>query len=563
MPYCGGEYPIKIMFKTRSFVMRKSLSALFFGAAALGVTVAGCLSLTLLAGCKPQPSVVVATPVGSIGGNEAGTYQTFLGIPYAQAPVGELRWRAPLPMPAFSSVFNATQAGAGCEQFSPVTDVPITNEDCLFLNIWRPSGDNTPNADSKLPVMVYIHGGAFAFGSSTEPHYDGGVLAATRNVIVVSMNYRLGYLGFLALPELTSEAGHSGNYAFFDQQLALQWVHDNIGAFGGDAERVMLFGESAGGMSTCMQLASPKSAAMIHSAAIQSGFCLADVFSQEEGEIAGDKFAANAGCADGDRLACLRSKSIREIDAALKAAGIVEKPFVPSPAVPVVPVLDGEFISSLPRELLAIGAMAGKSVIIGTNKNEGTLFTAFHADIPDEGSYLALLESEYGDNADAVAALYPFGAYSSGLAAYADLSGDRFFTCNAKGTEDALAQGGANVYAYEFVQDVSSPLAGLLKFVAPTLDFGTMHTSDVPYVFGYNSGLGNIDGERAITADLMQTYWVNAATTGEPNAENMPQWPLYDAVSHSYLEIDAAPSVAVDIKAQKCTLLNSLPLISI
>lgn len=529
----------------------------------VSLVLAATLGLSALAGCKPAPTVIVDTPVGAIGGNEAGTHQVFLGIPYALPPVGELRWQAPQPLPPFSEVFHATQAGAGCEQFTPLTQVFIASEDCLFLNIWRPSGANTPDADSKLPVLVYIHGGAFTLGSGNEAQYDGAVLAATRNVIVVTMNYRLGYLGFLALPELTAEAGGSGNYAFYDQQLALQWVHDNIGAFGGDAGRVLLFGESAGAMSTCMQLASPQSAALIHAAAIQSGFCLDAVQTQQEAEAAGARFAANAGCADGDRLACLRGKSIREIDAALKAAGIVEKPFVPSPAVPVVPVIDGTFVTAPPRELLAQGAMAGKSVIIGANRDEGTLFAAFNTTITDEAGYLAQLTAEYGADAAAVAALYPFGAYDSGLAAYADLQGDRFFTCNALGTADALVAGGADVYFYHFVQPVSSPLAGLLSLIAPALDFGVMHSTDVPYVFGVNSLLGDIDGERALTAELMQSYWIGAAAGAGPNAEGAPQWPRYDSAHRQYLEIDATPTVGADLKAQKCAVLNALPLVSI
>jgi para-nitrobenzyl esterase len=520
--------------------------------------------LSLIVGCKPVPTALVETPVGTIGGNEAGTYQAFLGIPFALPPVGELRWRAPQPMPAFTDTFQATQYGAGCNQFSKVSDVLIASEDCLFLNVWRPSGDNLPDAGSKLPVMVYIYGGAFSLGAGSEPQYDGSVLASTRNVIVVTMNYRMAYLGFLALPELTAEAGRSGNYVFYDQQLALKWVHDNIVAFGGDADRVMLFGESAGGMSTCMHLASPVSNAMIYSAAIESGFCLPKMQTQAEAEAAGIKFANNAGCGDGDRLACLRSKSIKEIDAALQVSGLVKPAFAPFLAVPVVPVLDGQLITQEPRVALAAGAAAGKSVIIGVNKNEGALFAAFQEPIADEDAYLAKLESEYGEDVAAqVAALYPFAAYGSGINAYADLQGDRFFVCQALATADALASGGAQVHFYHFVQAISSPLGLLLKLVAPELEAGTFHTTEVPYVFGLNGVLGNIDGERAALSQLMQSYWVNNAVEGNPEADDLPAWPLYDTADRNYMELDTTPQVAGDLKAQKCALLNSLSLISI
>jgi len=520
--------------------------------------------LSVVAGCKPAPTATVDTPVGTIGGVEAGDYQSFLGIPFAQPPVGDLRWRAPQPRAAFTEPFIATQFGNGCTQFSPVTQVFVANEDCLFLNIWRPSGDKLPDVDSKLPVMVYIHGGAFSFGAGSEPPYNGSELAKTRNVIVVSLNYRLSYLGFLALPELTAEQGGSGNYVFMDQQLALQWVHDNIGAFGGDADRLMLFGESAGGMSTCMQLTSKKSAALISSAAIESGFCLAHAFTQTEAEAIGEIFAHNAGCDGAERLACLRGKSVKQINAALAEIGIVGKPFAPNPSLPVVPVLDGIFLKQQPRDALAAGVAAGKSVIIGVNKNEGPLFAAFQPAIADEAAYRAKVVAEYGeDSAAKVLVLYPFAAYGSASNAYADLQGDRFFVCQALATADALTAGNAQVYFYHFVQQVSSPLGLLIALSAPGLEAGTFHTTEVPYVFGSNSLLGNVEGERAATSNLMQSYWVNNATLGTPIADNVPAWPLYDTTNRSYMELDASPAAAANLKQQKCALLNSLPLISI
>jgi len=523
------------------------------------------VGLSLISGCKPPAAtVIVETPVGTIGGNEAGDHQSFLGIPFAQPPVGDLRWRPPQPRAAFTEPFIATQFGSGCTQFSPSTQVLIAGEDCLFLNIWRPSGDNTPDADSKLPVMVYIHGGAFALGAGSESQYDGSHLAATRNVIVVSMNYRMSYLGFLALPELTAEQGGSGNYVFMDQQLALQWVHNNISAFGGDAGRVMLFGESAGGMSTCMHLVSPKSSALVNSAAIQSGFCSAHALTLDEAYVYGEKFAHNAGCDGPDRLACLRGKSVKQIDAALAEVGIVGKPFAPHPSLPVDPVLDGVFLTQQPRDALAAGSAAGKSIIIGVNKNEGPLFAAFQPAIADEAAYLAKLESEYGkDNAAQVAALYPYAAYKSGINAYADLQGDRFFVCQALATADALTRGDATVYFYHFIQQISSPLGILLALAAPDLEAGTFHSTDVPYVFGVSSVLGNIDGERAAASELMQSYWANNATLGDPSASDLPAWPVYDTTTRNYIELDASPSTAANFKQQKCALLNSLPLVSI
>lgn len=517
--------------------------------------------LSCLNACKPQPTVVVETPVGKIGGNDAGTYQSFLGIPYAQPPEGNLRWKMPQPLPPFSNMYVATQFGDGCNQFAAASDVFKSSENCLFLNIWRPGVKQQEQAGKKRPVMIYIHGGAFSLGASSEPQYNGSVLAAERDVLVVSMNYRMSYLGFLSLPELTAEAGHSGNYAFYDQQLALRWVHDNIAAFGGDPDRVMLFGESAGAMSTCVQLASPLSAPLFHSAAIQSGFCPSDVMTQQDAEYAGEIFAAKAGCAQGDRLACLRSKSVDEIDAAMKAAGVKKMLFSPFLAVPVTAVVDGVLFSEKPMDLLAKGAAAGKTVIIGTNKNEGTLFTFNDKKIPTATDYLNLLRDHYGANAEQVAALYPFSAYPSGVEAYAAVKGDSFFSCGAKATAEALTTGGSNVYFYEFIEKVSSPLAKLLNLFAPKIDFGTLHSSDVPYVFGVNSMLGNINGERGTTAKFMQSYWVNALVKDDPNANGLPDWPRYETGEGQYLLLNETPKTAANFKTDKCALLNALPLL--
>ena len=519
-----------------------------------------CMALGVLA-CKPMATVFVETPVGTIGGIEKKSTQQFLGIPYAQPPVGELRWREALPLPPFEEVYQATQPGTRCIQFAQGTESLAASEDCLFLNIWRPTGENTPTENSNLPVVLFIHGSAFAFGSSNEVLWDGSQLASAHNVIVVTMNYRLGYLGFLSLPELTQESGHSGNYSFYDQQMALKWVHNNISAFGGDRNRIMLFGQSAGAMSTCMHLASDDSSPLISSAAIASGFCLDKVLTQEQAEEFGSTFAVNAGCPQQNPLECLREKSIEEIDQALVASGIKDRLFAPNPALPVIPVVDGKFIDRQPREKLAAGAFSGKSVIIGATPEEGTIFFITHPPIADEATYLELLESEYGDRAGDVAALYPFDAYKTGRGAYAALSGDRFFSCNAKGTANVLDQGGAEVYFFEFNQWISPLLPRL--FGALGFETGPIHGAELLYLFSYDPLSSNLKPETAYVAKLMQSYWVNQASNGTPNGGDLPQWPAYTRDAFSYLELDSDPQVKANLKAEKCALLNSLPLIHI
>jgi para-nitrobenzyl esterase len=514
-------------------------------------------ALFAISGCLPASGPSVTAPAGVIQGNAETDHDAFLGIPYAKPPSGALRWQAPQPLPPFAQPFRATRAGKGCYQFAQLTTVTRESEDCLFLNIWRPNG--LPSG-AGLPVEVFIHGGSLALGAGSEAQYDGATLAATRNVIVVTLNYRLGYLGHLSLPQLTAEAGHSGNYAYLDQQLALKWVHENIAAFGGDPGRVMLFGESAGASSTCVQLAAPGSRDYFQSAALESGACSRTVRTQSDAEQKGVDFAALVGC-ENDALNCLREKSVADIDAALEAAGYTNGPFGASSALPLGVIVDNQFLDQQPRDAIGAGSAAGKSVVIGINKDESTIFAAFSPNVDSEAQYLAELAAQYGSAAADVAALYPYGNFANGSTALAAIRTDRGSVCPSRISANDFANGGASVYFYHFTQNVEAPLpAALALLTGSDIVFGTFHSSEIPYVFGVESIMGNLQGTRADTSALMQQYWRNNAAQGNPNGAGLPVWPVYTVASPSYLELDETPQAMTDLKAQQCALWAGLGL---
>uniref|UniRef100_UPI002869EA46 carboxylesterase/lipase family protein n=1 Tax=Deinococcus sp. TaxID=47478 RepID=UPI002869EA46 len=320
-----------------------------------------------------QTPVTVQTDLGPVVGRQ-GTARSYLGIPYAAPPVGALRWKAPQPAAPWTAPRDATAFGGECVQavlalFALPGETPGTvkgQEDCLYLNVYTPSSA-TPQ--SKLPVMVWIHGGAFTVGSGNT--YDGQVLASKQGVVVVSINYRLGALGWLALPALAAESGdgQSGNYGLLDQQAALKWVQRNIGGFGGDPTKVTIAGESAGAMSGCAHLASPQSKDLFRGVILQSGLCASPGNSVmlADAQQRNLKYAANVGCPQAD-VACLRAADPKELLAA-SVPGL-------RPASNLVwsPVYGG---TTLPLPLIEAynsGQFNQVPVLAGTNHDEGRLF---------------------------------------------------------------------------------------------------------------------------------------------------------------------------------------------
>ena len=365
----------------------------------------------LITGC--QSDITLSTPAGVIVGNIEEHHIEFLGIPYANAPEGELRWQPPASKPPFTEPYLAQKFKAACPQFAQMNSIINSDEDCLFLNIWRPL-----NKTENLPVMVFLHGGGLATGAGSESRYNGQTLAINQDVIVVSVNYRLGYLGFLSLPELTQEQGHSGNYGFLDQNMALQWVNKNIKSFGGNPNQVTLFGESAGANSTCLHLASPLSQDLFQNAILQSqglySSCANTLASQQESEALGESFSDILGCQE-NTLQCLRDKSIFKMNLTLFTKGFKNGPIHTSNALPLRANIDGYFLTQQPLDIFQQGYVSHKNILLGVNKNEGTLFSSFDQDIEDENQYRLALKERYPLKHDQVLGLYPYGFYPDEL----------------------------------------------------------------------------------------------------------------------------------------------------
>ncbi|MFF0700015.1 carboxylesterase/lipase family protein [Streptomyces tendae] len=472
--------------------------------------------------------LVVPTDKGKVRGAYATSTRSFQGIPYAAAPVGSLRWKPPAPAASWSGVRAATSPGDVCPQSIGVPEGAVLgDEDCLYLNVTTPR-----TMSGKLPVMVYIPGGAFVSGSGS--FYDPEPLVDRGDVVVVTLNYRLGMFGFLGLPELSAEGGAhaSGLYGIEDQQAALAWVRRNISAFGGDAGNVTVFGESAGAASACVQLVSPLGKGLFDKVAAESG-CGLKGSSLAQGEAQGTALAAAAGCVSGDVVTCLRGKSVEEL-MARQGASVVNS---------WGPLWGGAALPDKVSARLAKGAFPKVPVLQGANHDEGRFFVAqgtFGTVTAD--NYESLIASMWADAAPSIAAEYPISAYSSPGLAFATLLGDGAFACPAL-KSSRLINGQTRFYAYEF-NDVAAP-----SLVPPSEEFplGATHTSELSYLFDFGFTL---NATQQASANRLIDYWANFARTGTPNGATVPRWPTYAPAGQvQSLETTTARPVSADGRA--------------
>ncbi len=458
---------------------------------------------------------VVHAPAGSLEGKSARGIAMFQGIPYARPPVGELRWKPPVAFPAWEGVRKAQGFGPACIQprggaASIYTNPPAkVSEDCLTLNIWTP--DKAKNA----PVIVWIHGGALTTGYSHEPIYDGTKLAA-RGAVVVSINYRLGALGYLAHPELSAESpeGISGNYGLLDQIAALEWVSANIGAFGGDAGNVTIAGESAGALSVMYLMTAPKARGLFHKAIAQSAYMISTP-SLKEGrhgepaaEATGARIAAALGAKD---LAALRA-----MDASALSDGALKAGFFPWGTV------DGTI---LPRQLVDSfdrGEQAAVPIIAGFNIGEIRSLRMLAPPVPaNAAAYESAIRERYGDLADAWLELYPSRDLGEAVLA---TTRDALYGWTSERLAVKQTARGQNAYLYLFDHGYpAASEAGLHGF----------HAAELPYVFGtasdtppYWPKIPETVAERRFSA-AMGDYWVSFARTGRPEAAGHPAWRPY------------------------------------
>lgn len=503
--------------------------------------------------------VEVATRDGVLAGREDAAVRRFLGIPYAAPPLGVLRWQPPQALRTrWSSVRDASRFAAPCVQGARPSLSRGGSEDCLYLNVWAPA------KAGPHPVMVWVHGGGLMIGAASEAPYDGASLARTQDVIVVSMNYRLSWLGFFSLDGLQADAEPvSGNQGFLDQVAALRWVRDNIAAFGGDAGNVTVFGESGGAVSACLLLASPLTDGLLHKAILQSGVCgIQPVRTREQARQQTQDFLQKVGCADAaDPLRCARALSPQQVEARGFAPGNILTADSRSFSFYPLAVNDGVFVDGVPQQQLQADAKRAIPVLLGTTADEGSLFTG-QIDFPQTAAaYRDDLEQRFAGAGDALAAQYPFAAYQPIGRAYAAMFADAMEVCPTRRIAEQRAAM-APVYLYQFAQTPSAPLLGLMQlrhgFDAAPL--GVYHGAEIPYVFGSNSVAGHVwrSEQRRTRAQVMR-YWANFARRGDPNSEGLVPWPRYTTDDALYLRITAQPGVGHDLGADRCALWDRHP----
>jgi len=496
----------------------------------------------------PPPPAATAglarTTCGDYQGTDRGGTWSFLGIRFAAAPTGARRWRSPEPPTCPTATVAANAYAAECPQLDRTTGAPEGDEDCLAVNVFTPK---TSLAAGRVPVMVFIHGGGNAIGSAREEVepgrvlYDGAALAETTGNVVVTVQYRLGPLGWLVHPALDAEApdARSGNYGLEDLVAALQWVQRDIGAFGGNKDRVMIFGESAGGVNVCALLATPSAAGLFDAALIQSGGCVAD--SRTKALASGATLAENAGCSTAaDIGACLRSKSPAALLAALPPTVSVsggQAPFQPS--------VDGTFLPATPIERIRGGQHNRVPVVIGANADETG------QDVPltfSDAQYQAFLAATFQTPSvlAAVADLYSAANFGSSRKAYVALTSDLKFICPSRTTARALVAAQSEpVFRYFFTEVPDSPSSAV---------YGAFHGLELLFVYGAVDvrGYAPTAAERALSL-AMQRYWGSFAATGAPAATGSAAWTQFDPARDSHLVLDsAATRMAEGVNTARC-----------
>ena len=502
------------------------------GSSCLGATV---LLVTLFAPALPlspesrlhaQASTCrVTTGLGDVQGVAQPGACAYLGVPYAASPIGNMRWRPPQPRaPWAPTVLNATVAAPICFQIN-LAGENSGNEDCLTLNIWTPA---VAPARDPLPVMVWLHPGAFVAASSNFPPANGRRFAAEAGAVVVAPNYRLGAFGFLSLRRLAEEdPGYrsAGNYGLADQRAALQWVRDHIAAFGGDPNTVTLAGTSAGGISTGLQLVSPGSRGLFQRAIIQSGSPTTRLNTAAEAEAQGEAFAAALDCPDGPgRLACLRGKTREQVLRALMVTGLTGGPqtiLEQAGRVGWDPVVDGLELPDQPRELYRRGLFARIPLIIGRNRDEGWTFVdrPFPSGL-DALQYERVVQTEYGMDAAAILRMYPASSFAAAKDALAQLTTDVEYACEVRRLARFMHHDGAPVYVYSLEYAVDAVTPGR-----------AYHGLDMNLLFGNNFAAPSnhvLNAQDLVVFNAISTYWRRFMETGDPNPRGVPvQWPPY------------------------------------
>jgi para-nitrobenzyl esterase len=452
---------------------------------------------------------LVRTDAGWVRGTATHDVRSYQGIPYAAPPVGDLRWHSPVSPASWSGVRNATQPGSRCPQTAALGQPASETEDCLYLNV------TAPRNARKAPVLVWLHGGGLLNGAGSD--YLPDRLAARGGTVVVTVNYRLGNLGFLSFPGLAN----GGAFGMEDQQAALRWVQRNIAAFGGNPANVTIAGQSAGAHSVCAQLVSPGAAGLFHRAIGESTPCVPNAYAgsdirplldvpyfvpQEWQEVHGQNTAALLGC---DTLECLRTKPVADLVAA--------------PAFPL-PAFGNKVFPEDPEVAVAAGRFHHVPYLAGMTRDEGTFFAPLVFPVLTADGYEAALTAHFGANAPAIAAEYPLDEHGgSALQAIGAIMSDLDWAW-AQRLADRRFAAEVPVYASEFLDRTAPPIPGFPPGVEPLAG----HASELRYVFDLTLDDVELTPAQRTLGDQMIGYWTRFAATGNPNCPGLPAWPQVD-----------------------------------
>jgi para-nitrobenzyl esterase len=491
--------------------------------------------------------VQVRTEAGVVAGTQSadGKVVIFKGVPFAAPPVGELRWKEPQPLARWKGARKTTEFGARCMQAWIYEDMVFRDagpsEDCLYLNVWTPG----ISAKTKRPVMVWIYGGGFQAGATSEPRQDG-VHLAHKGVVVVSMNYRLGIFGFFSHPGLTAESAHhaAGNYGLMDQAAALKWVRENIAAFGGDPNNVTIFGESAGSFAVSALMASPLSKGLIHAAIGESGAFFAETLSAkrlEDSERRGAVFAESLGLKSVGELRGVSAERILEAS----RGGHDNERFRPN--------IDGYFMPAGAAEIYARGEQAHVPLMAGWNRDEGSYQEFFKTEQVNQDNYAAKHRQRFGESAAEALKLFPGGSDEEVKTSAALLSTADFIASGTWKWMEAHRQSGkAAVFRYEF--DLVPPASEGHEAESGL----AYHSAEIEYVFG------TLDWKKISwrpedykLSEEMGAYWTNFAKTGNPNGAGLAVWPVYEEKSgYQVMHLEAAPRAISDTQREQFVFLD-------
>jgi para-nitrobenzyl esterase len=501
--------------------------------------------------CRADSADVVCTEQGAVRGVAEGRTFAFKGMPYAQAPVGPLRWKPPAQAQRWDGVRHGGTSGAMCPQI--IAGEVKGDEDCLYVNVWRPI--EKPN--SPLPVMVWLHGGGnHEYSGQGSPGFGGvvynGEQVVPEGVVFVSYNLRLSALGFLAHSALDAERAEkvSGNYGSLDQIAMLQWIKRNIAAFGGDPSRVFLYGTSAGGGNICALMTSPLTRGLIHGVAMQSSVpagCEIQTLADAKTGT-GERVVKALGCNTSvDVAACLRSKTTQEIVAAVPGYfSVLPRLYGPN--------MDGHVFPEQPIKLIAEKRYPAMPVIIGTTSNETGRWADTAGKVTDEKTYAAAIDKVFGSAArDRILRLYPASAYMSPNAAFAQVTTDAEFTCKSRSVARLLAQVQKEpVHRFLFSHTLDND---------PTLKAnGAIHTIEHTFLFGWQGKYRPTETDLAVQRRMVG-YWTRMAKTGNPNGGGDPEWLPASADKDAYLEIGATTATKTGDGNANCDFWDGVPLV--